>query len=431
MKAATLSIGDELVLGQTADTNASWIAARLAEEGLLREEHRTVPDDLEAIAAAMEDLVAGRSLLVVTGGLGPTADDLTREALNRLVDGDAPLVEDAAARASLDRWFRGRGRSMPPSNLVQALRPRSARCLDNPAGTAPGLAARAGTCQVFCLPGPPREMEPMFDREVLPAARAVAGPVSMPTVAVHAFGQGESALAERLGDRMRRDADPLVGTTASRSIVSARIRSQGPREEATERVERMALEVERAWHPYAYGRGETSLAEATLGLLRERDETLATAESCTGGLLGAALTAIPGSSDSYAGGWVVYSNDMKERQLHVSPSILAAHGAVSEPVAHELAVAARSTARATWGIGITGIAGPGGGSPTKPVGTVFIGLSGPLGAAVRRFHFPGERETIRDRAVKAALQWLRCTMLGFPDTPLLWGFAEAPKEERR
>ncbi|MFO0829640.1 MAG: competence/damage-inducible protein A [Phycisphaerales bacterium] len=429
MNAATLSIGDEIVLGQIDDTNARTIAERLAELGVFRGEHRAVGDDVDAIADALAALAQSHDVVVVTGGLGPTKDDLTRDALNRVVDPGAELVEDEQARVALDRWFKGRGRAMPASNLVQALRPRSARCLENPNGTAPGLFAESRGAMIWCLPGPPREMVPMLERETLGMLAERAGDEAMPTLAVHSYGAGESALAERLGDLMRRDADPVIGTTASRSIVSARIRSRGDRATALARVAAAAREVERLWAPYAYGRGETTLADACVGLLRARRESLAVAESCTGGLLGAMVTDVAGSSEAFAGGWIVYSNDLKERSLQVSRSTLAAHGAVSAAVAHELALAARTHARSTWGIGITGIAGPGGGSAAKPVGTVFIGLAGPAEVTVRRFQFPGERVTVRDRAAKSALQWLRCAMLDQADVSLLWGFAEPPRSE--
>lgn len=429
MRAATLSIGDELALGQVEDTNAAWIADRLAAEGLFRDEHRTVGDDRDAIADALAALARDRSLVVATGGLGPTEDDLTRAALNRVLDLEAPLVEDPDARRALDRWFRDRGRAMPASNLVQALRPRSARCLANEQGTAPGLLATHGSTTIVCLPGPPREMRPLFEREVVPLARAAAGGTTMPMTVVHAFGMGESALAERLGPLMARGATPVVGTTASRSIVSARIRGRGPAGAAETAVERAAREVERRWHPYAYGRERTTLAASVLDLLVDRRETLAVAESCTGGLLAAALTDRPGSSAAFAGGWIVYSNDLKERLLGVPRSTLAAHGAVSEAVAADVATSARATARTVWGLGITGIAGPEGGSPTKPVGTVFIGLSGPAGTRVRRFHFPGERDVVRDRAMKSALQWLRFALLGVENAPLFWAHADPPRSE--
>lgn len=430
MNATTLSIGDELAIGQIEDTNARWLSERLAAEGAFRIEHRTVGDDLGRMIQAIRDLAALSDVVVITGGLGPTLDDLTREALNACCAGGVEMVEDAAARASLDRWFRSRGRSMPVSNLVQARRPVNAVCIDNPNGTAPGLAAGVGAARVFCLPGPPREMKPMFESAVVPHLRERSGDAAMPTLSVHSFGLGESVLAERLGERMSRDADPLVGTNASNAIVTARIRSSGARESAIARVEAMAAEVERLWHPYSFGRGEATLAASLIALLRECGATVALAESCTGGLIGANLTEVAGASEAVLGGFIVYSNEMKCREVGVDRSTLAAHGAVSEQVARQLAAGARERTRATWGIGVTGIAGPGGGSPTKPVGTVFIGLAGPEGERVRRFHFPGERSVVRDRTAKSAMQWLRFALLGCADAPLLWAFAEAPAAER-
>jgi nicotinamide-nucleotide amidase len=431
MRAATLSIGDELALGQIDDTNARWLADRLAELGLYRDEHRTVADDVDAIERAMRELAAGgpRDVLVVTGGLGPTADDLTRDALNRCCDHGAPMVEDPLARADLDRWFRGRGRAMPTSNLVQALRPQSAVCLRNPNGTAPGLAAsieHAGgrSTRIFCLPGPPREMQPMFVADVEPHVRSVARGRAMPTVAVHSFGQGESTLAERLGPLMDRTHDPSIGTTASRSIVTARIRTSGAPDEARAKIDAAARLVEERWAPYAYARDGRSLASVVVELLRERRATLAVAESCTGGLVGSMITEVAGSSDVFLGGGIVYANQLKTRFARVDPSLLEQHGAVSEEVAAALALGIRSEVGATWGIGITGIAGPGGGTATKPVGTVFIGRSGPDGTQVRRFQMPGERDIVRDRSAKSALQWLRFALLGV-EAPFLWGVERA------
>ncbi|MDZ4755714.1 MAG: competence/damage-inducible protein A [Phycisphaerae bacterium] len=430
MNAATLSIGDELALGQIDDTNARWLAQQLASEGVFRDEHRTVSDATGAIEAAIKDLCRGRALLVITGGLGPTADDVTRDALNGCCDPGTPLLEDAEARVAIEQWFRGRGRRMPPSNLLQALRPRSAACIANPHGTAPGLVATVAGARVFCLPGPPNEMQPMFTATVLRYLQELGGDVVMPTVAVHSFGEGESTLAERLGALMDRSADPVVGTTASRSIVTARIRSRGPRATVFARIDEAARIIESRWSPYAYGRDSASLAEVLTTLLREQRATVAVAESCTGGLLGTMITDVAGVSDVFAGGFIAYSNDLKERFARVPRSLLAAHGAVSEPVAGALAQGARDQAHATWGVGITGIAGPEGGSAAKPVGTVFMGIAGPDGVRVRRFQFPGDRESVRDRSAKSALQWLRFVLLARPDTPMLWAYADAPPAER-
>jgi len=263
MKAALLSIGDELALGQTQDTNARWLAGRLAERGVRCTQFRLVPDDLDAQRRALLELAADADLVLVTGGLGPTDDDLTRDAL-RLAMGDAsPLVLDEPSLAALDRWFVARGRPMPAINRRQATRPSGATCLANDFGTAPGLQAAVGGATVICLPGPPREMEPMFARFVQPMLPRLA----MATGAVHSFGQGESFLAERLGDRMRRERNPVVGTTASGSVVSARVRGTGEHA-SPEAMERELAEIEAIWRPYAFGRGAVTLAGALGEALR-------------------------------------------------------------------------------------------------------------------------------------------------------------------
>lgn len=402
MKAAILSIGDELILGQTQDTNARWLAGRLADRGVPCVQFRVVPDDLAAQAAALRELAAVAQVVIVTGGLGPTDDDLTREAL-RVAMGDAnPLVLDAPSLEALDRWFTHRGRSMPDINRRQAMRPSGAECLRNDFGTAPGLRGTVGGSTIVCLPGPPREMEPMFNQFVLPLLPKQA----MATGVVHAFGQGESFLAERLGDRMHRDRNPLVGTTASGSVVSARVRGRDAAAEPAAMQAELAA-IEALWKPFAFGRGTTTLAGALGAALRERGLTMALAESCTGGLAGSLVTAESGSSAWFMGGLMTYANEAKRDLCGVPEALIVEHGAVSAPVAAALARGARERLRADWAASITGVAGPNGGSEAKPVGTVYIGVSGPGFEAVRRFKYPGERASVRDRAAKTALVLLR------------------------
>ena len=402
MKAAILSIGDELMLGQTQDTNARWLAGRLADRGVPCVQFRVVPDDLAAQAAALRELAAVAQVVIVTGGLGPTDDDLTREAL-RVAMGDAnPLVLDAPSLEALDRWFTHRGRSMPDINRRQAMRPSGADCLRNDFGTAPGLRGTVGGSTIVCLPGPPREMEPMFDQFVLPLLPKQA----MATGVVHAFGQGESFLAERLGDRMHRERNPLVGTTASGSVVSARVRGRDAAAEPAAMQAELAA-IEALWKPFAFGRGTTTLAGALGAALRERGLTMALAESCTGGLAGSLVTAESGSSAWFLGGLMTYANEAKRDLCGVPEALIAEHGAVSAPVAAALARGVRERLRADWAASITGVAGPNGGSDAKPVGTVYIGVSGPGFESVRRFKYPGERAIVRDRAAKTALVLLR------------------------
>ena len=417
-RAAILSVGDELVLGTTLDTNSRTLSSALREAGLDVVEHRTVADDRAAIAAAMRALASSVDVLISTGGLGPTDDDLTRDALNDLTDAGAAQVEDAVARTDLDAWFAGRGRPMAAINLRQALRPKSARIVRNLGGTAPGLAATLGTCRVFCLPGPPREMIPMFESDVLPAVR----PAGAPAIAkrtLGTFGIGESALAERLGTRMTRGREPAVGTTASGSVVSIQVVARGADAAARAEAETAACVGDAS--PYAFGSEDATLASALLQECRARGRTLAVAESCTGGIVGGMLTAVAGSSDVFLGGWITYSNEMKSAQLGVDPQLIARHGAVSRETVLAMAAGACARSGATLAVSISGVAGPGGGSAEKPVGTVWIAVHDAVSGTgrARRFEYPGARDIIRDRAAKTALQVARWTLRG-EDAPVLW-----------
>jgi len=417
-RAAILSVGDELVLGTTLDTNSRTLSSALREAGLDVVEHRTVADDRVAIAAAMRALASSVDVLVSTGGLGPTDDDLTRDALNDLTDAGGPQVEDAVARTDLDAWFAGRGRTMAAINLRQALRPQSARIVRNLGGTAPGLAATLGACRVFCLPGPPREMIPMFESDVLPAVR----PAGAPAIAkrtLGTFGIGESALAERLGTRMTRGREPAVGTTASGSVVSIQVVARGADAAARAEAEMAACAADAS--PYAFGSEDATLASALLEECRARGRTLAVAESCTGGIVGGMISAIAGSSHVFLGGWITYSNEMKSAQLGVDPQLIARHGAVSRETVLSMAAGACARSGATLGISISGIAGPGGGSAEKPIGTVWIAVhdaASGIGRA-RRFEYPGSRDIVRDRAAKTALQMARWVLRG-DDAAILW-----------
>jgi nicotinamide-nucleotide amidase len=434
MEAALLSIGDELAIGQCIDTNSAWLADRLLAWSVVTVEHRTIADDRALIATAVEELVRRADLLILTGGLGPTEDDLTREALGDVVSPGKPLVTDEEALRSLRRWFAGRQSTMPERNVVQAARPEAMRMLPNRWGTAPGLAGEHGDCRIFALPGPPREMRPMFEAHVEPTLEMGGADGRIVTESVHAFGIGESDAAERLGELAARGRNPLVGTTASEGILSARIRADGESAGLETMVAESVRRIEEAWWPYAFGRGTETLAEAVGCLLREHGRTMATAESCTGGWLGKTIVDVSGSSEYYLGGWVTYSNEMKIDRLGVPPALLASAGAVSAEVARAMAAGALDRSGADEALSITGVAGPGDGGPDKPAGTVYVALARRAGAGrrdcVRQFRFRGDRQTVRDRSVKSALQMLRFALLDVSDEqPMLWS-TRSRREER-
>lgn len=417
--AAILSIGDELVLGQNLDTSSRDLADRLLSRGILPVEHVTIPDDAAAHRATLDRLSASADLIISTGGLGPTPDDLTRHALAAAM-GDA-LVEDETALNQIRSWFVSRGREMPESNRVQALRPSRATSLPNAHGTAPGLhGVLPNGVDVFCLPGPPREMLPMFELEVAPRLRPPPGRLIL-TRSLHCVGLGESDIAQRLGDLMLRDRSPTVGTTASGGIVTCRVRLETDADTpaAARTIDEACARIRSILGPAIFGEGSETLPEVVLELLRRRSFTLAFVESCTGGLLGQMLTAIPGASDVIAGGWVTYSNAMKESCVAVPRDILDRHGAVSRECAVAMAVGGRNASGASVSISITGIAGPDGGTPSKPVGTVWIALADARGTDVRRFQFGGDRSAVRNWAAISALAMLLHRLRG--DTTILVG----------
>lgn len=463
--AAILSIGDELVLGQMLDTNSRAIAQRLMDAGVQTVEHVTIADDLDATVRTIERLCCSPTaapLLVVTGGLGPTADDLTREALARVLG--EQLVEDAEAFATLEQWLNSRGRPMTPAQRLQALRPASAQCLRNELGTAPGLFARitregggviseTGTgpgagfgapapaptaCDAFFLPGPPNEWSPMFDRWVLPRLVLPEGHL-VRTFLMQMIGLSEADAASRIPGLMNRDRNPLVGITASGGVLTWRIRFRGRASEsdAQAAIQEVVDQLRGAMGQYILHDGEglaggRPLAATALDVLKERAQTVAVAESCTGGMLAEKLTDVPGSSSVFHAGWITYSNQAKVRDLGVQPATLEQHGAVSAETVREMAIGALQRARVTHAIAISGVAGPDGGSPPrsdKPVGTVWIALATRLGAdntmhtTCKRFRFTGSRADIRERACAVALAWL-IRRARTPDTadsiPLPW-----------
>lgn len=412
---AVLAVGDELVLGEKLDTNSMWLSERLGSLGAPAVEHATVGDDRATIAGAIRRLAARAPLVLVTGGLGPTADDLTREGLADAM-GDE-LVRDEEAMAQIEAMFRARGRVMHEMNRAQALRPKGATCLRNEVGTAPGLHGRVARgdgsfADVFCLPGPPKEMKPMVEGLVVPRLRLPAGG-ALRTKLIRVLGWAESDAAAALqacegGDLLARTNDPVVGVTASAGELTFRIRARG--EDAERRIEWAAAQVRGVFGALCVGEDDETPPAATLRALRERGETLAVVESCTGGLLGATLSEIPGASDVLLGGWITYSNAMKQGEVQVPGATLAAHGAVSEETARAMALGGLFQSAADHCVAITGVAGPGGGSEGKPVGTVWIAHAWSTerghGVDARLFRFAGDREVVRVRSVRAALAML-------------------------
>jgi nicotinamide-nucleotide amidase len=438
MRGYLLSIGDELASGLTTNTNSAFLARHLTALGIPVAAHLTVGDDLPRIVSAIKNaldvlnqddgLHTGETIgvLIISGGLGPTEDDLTRQALAAALD--EQLVEDPDAVLQIENWFKLRNRTMSSSNRSQALRPTSATCIENSAGTAPGLHARKHDVEIFVMPGVPREMKEMFTRTILPKLQPHAGNQVTLTTKLNTFGLGESLVGEKIKDLMTRGANPSVGTTVNEGIVSVRIYASGTPDEAGRMTEGTRSLLYERLAPFMFGEEDQTLEGSVAQLLSQSRNTVATAESCTGGLLAKLFTDIPGSSVYFSRGWVTYSNQAKHEDLSVPMELIEEQGAVSRGVALAMANGAKKFAQTDFALALTGIAGPDGGSESKPVGTVWIALASPdpghpaggptpAGTTAHKFIFPGPREVVRQRAAQMALALLRWRLLGV-DPPI-------------
>jgi len=407
MRVYILTIGNEILLGETLDTNMAEIARGLVEAGADVSGHLTIGDEVGAIARAVRDALAGADAVIVTGGLGPTPDDVTQEGIAEALSVALHVDEEIVARVR--ERFRRIGRTMPEINVRQAEVPDGAVVLPNPVGTAPGLRMESGRAILYVLPGVPSEMRAILEASVLPEIRARSQAPAPVIHLVRTAGIPESEIAERLaalggvaGLSLAFLPDPSFG-------VDLRFVFRGTPE--PERADALALarrSLGEAIYTECHGARSAVTLEVALGeALRARGATIALAESCTGGLIAKRVTDVAGSSDYFLGGFVTYANDAKIRDLGVDPALLAEHGAVSEPVARAMAEGARTRFGATYGLSVTGIAGPGGGTPEKPVGLVWLGLATPDGVQARRLQVPGDRRWVRARTAQLALDWLR------------------------
>jgi nicotinamide-nucleotide amidase len=417
MKACILAIGSEMLTPFRVDTNSLFITERLNTIGYDVRLKAVVADDIGELARVIEGALAWADLIVITGGLGPTEDDLTRDAVARVL-GLALDVDESIVDRLRDRFAR-RGMTMPEINRRQAMVPRGAAVLPNPNGTAPGLWIEKGSAALVLLPGPPREMKPMLEAVI--AER----------LAPKSKGSGLFRRVLKITGRAESDVDaqaaPIYGKWASQTVpisttilavlgqielhLTARAASKA---EADAALDPAVLEMQTALGPSVYSVDGRPLEHVVGDLLREYRMTIATAESCTGGLLASRLTDVPGSSDYVDRGVVCYSNRAKTDLAGVAEALIAEHGAVSEPVALAMAEGIRSRAGTNVGVGITGIAGPGGGTPEKPVGTVAIAVAVDEETRVRTFQFLGSREMVKFQAAQSALNMTRLMVLRQP-----------------
>ena len=408
-----LCVGTELLLGDILNGNARWIAEQLAGLGLPHYRQTVVGDNKDRLISAVREASKRCRILVTTGGLGPTPDDLTTEALAAAFE--TPLEERPELWLEIQQKLSAGGRPVAASNRSQAYFPRGAQVLPNPKGSAPGMIwSPLPDFTILTFPGVPSEMQAMWTETAVPWLRAHGGASSVYVSRQLRFtGIGESDLSERVADLLA-SKNPTLAPYASLGDVKLRLTACAPTADAAaQMLVPLEAELRRRAGNHCYGVDEDSLASVVIGLLQQRNQTMAVAESCTGGGLAAALTAVPGSSSVFQGGVIAYSNAVKQGLLGVSPDLLSTHGAVSQPVVEAMALGARERLNCDWAIAVSGIAGPGGGSAEKPVGLVHLALAGPHGCEAWVQHF-GERRgraAIQRMSVIRGLDRLRLRLL--------------------
>ena len=409
MRAALINTGTELLLGDVQDAHLAFIAREIFPLGLRIEERRTVPDT-DAIRRTLAELLPRCEILFVTGGLGPTGDDITREMVADVLG--LELRQDPELLSSLRRRLQLRGIKWAAGIARQADVPAGAQVLSNENGSAPGFYLKANinpripSPYVFVLPGPPRELQPMFRKFVTPILRSIVPSPALEKRIYKIAGIGESVVEEAIGEKVLAIPGIELGYCARPGEVDVRIIGEA------KAIEQAAEIIRSALGPSIFSTGEETLEEVVVKLLTNYNQTLASAESCTGGLIANRITNVPGASRVFLAGYVCYANQAKTDMLNIDPKLIETHGAVSEPVARALAEHARACARSHYAISTTGIAGPTGGSPEKPVGTVYIALaSADSDMIVKKFFFPTDRETFKQLAAQTALDLLRRKIL--------------------
>ena len=403
-----LAVGTELLLGQIVNSNATRIGERLADGGFDHFQQTVVGDNESRIAAAIDAACSRADALIITGGIGPTKDDLTREAIARSAGVEMIFDVDQAERLR-ERWTSS-GRVMPESNLQQAERPSGSELIANPKGTAPGIRLRIADTWVFALPGVPAEMIPMLENSVIPFLRGDDDGAVVSRL-LRTWGESESAIGERLGDLYDASTNPTIAFLASGGEIKIRITAKAEtRDNACALIAPIEATVRERLGKRIFGVDDDTVEVVVLRLLEERGWSLGTAESATGGLVAGRITSIAGASRVFRGSIVSYATDIKESLLAVSGSLIEEHGVVSEPVAVAMAEGARERLEADVVVSVTGSAGPA--LQDKPVGTVVVAVVTPESSRVRTLTLPGDRERVRAFASTAALQLLRMSLQG-------------------
>ncbi len=406
LTAEIIAIGSELLAPDRTDTNSLWLTEQLNRIGIDVKLKTIVGDDDARLEELIKDAVKRSRVVITTGGLGPTEDDITRKVVARALG--RRLALDEKVLAEIRERFQSFGMTMPERNSRQAMVIDGAEVLPNPNGSAPGLYLEQAECSVALLPGPPRENQPMYQNHVQARFEKLAGDIHFARRVMRVSGMGESAVDERIAPIYSQYENPLTTILFNSSEIEIHLRAHGRTEDEAEALlDDLSLKIEKQLGNSVFSfRGET-MEEVVGRRLAITGFTLAVAESCTGGLIAQRLTSVPGSSAYFTEGLVTYSNESKTRLLGVDKKLIKEHGAVSKEVARDMARGVRHRARTDFGLAVTGIAGPDGGTEEKPVGLVYIALADDAHTEHKRLKLPGDRELIRWRASQAALDMLR------------------------
>jgi nicotinamide-nucleotide amidase len=417
MNAEIVAIGTELLLGQNVDTNSSWLARQVALIGIDVFAFQAVGDNEKRIEGTLKLACERSQAVITTGGLGPTVDDVTRKVAGRLSQKSLVYHENLAKE--IEDRFAKLNIPCPKVNLNQAFIPQGATLVPNPVGTAPGFIVKVGKAHLICLPGVPTEMKGMFEATVGPFLKTLSPTGNIIKSRVYrTTGINESLLNEKIVDVFENSKNPTVAVLANAEGVDIRLTAKAANEpEADLFLDGLGKTLTNRLPNFIYGWDKDNLETIIGRMLITRHWTVATAESCTGGLISHRLTQVPGSSQYYLGGWIVYANRLKSATLSVDPKVIEKKGAVSREVAEAMARNAREKSGAEVGLSTTGIAGPSGGSVEKPVGLVYIGLSDDQTTQTFEYRFSGNRETVKTKACQAALELLRryCLQLPYAD----------------
>lgn len=410
LTAEIIAIGSELLAPDRTDTNSLWLTEKLNQLGIEVKLKTIVGDDDARLEETIKDAVRRSKVVITTGGLGPTEDDITRKITARALGRRLLLDEDVLAE--IRQRFQSFGVAMPERNSRQAMVIDEAQVLPNPNGTAPGMFIDHEGTAIVLLPGPPREMRPMFENHVAEKLTGRAGSLRVLRRMLRVAGMGESAVDEKIAPVYTKYDNPVTTILFNQSEIEIHLTARGRTEkEANELLDRLSGEIEAQLGNAIFSFAGEKMEEVVGLKLALGSYTLSVAESCTGGLLAQRITDVPGSSKYFIGGVIAYANEVKTKELDVEPMLLMEHGAVSAPVAEAMAEGVRTRVGTDFGLSITGVAGPDGGTEEKPVGTVFIALADDIKTEHRRLKIPGDRNLVRWRASQAALDMLRRRLL--------------------